>query len=89
MYLNAEKVLPKQLVREIQRYVDGVEVYIPKKSKTRFGWGERNGTRKQIAKRNQQIVAAFLRGESIPSLMDKYHLSYDSIRKIVSPYRKE
>lgn len=66
MYLNAEKVLPKQLVREIQRYVDGVEVYIPKKSKTRFGWGE-----------------------SIPSLMDKYHLSYDSIRKIVSPYRKE
>lgn len=89
MYLNAEKVLPKHLLQEIQRYVQGVEVYIPKKSEARMGWGERNGTRKQIAKRNQEIVSEFLQGESIHSLMERYHLGYDSIRKIVSSYRKE
>jgi Mor family transcriptional regulator len=82
MYVDAEKVLPKHLLPQVQQYVQGVELYIPKKPETRMGWGERNGSRRQIAER-------FLKGESIHSLMETYHLGYDSIRKIVSPYRKE
>ena len=54
-----------------------------------MGWGERNGTRKQIIERNNEIISRFRKGESIHSLMEKYHLGYDSIRKIVSPYRKK
>jgi Mor family transcriptional regulator len=89
MYVNAEKVLPKYLLRQIQQYVQGVELYIPKQPETRMGWGERNGTRRKITERNREIVDEFLQGKSIHALMEKYHLGYDSIRKIVSPYRKE
>lgn len=89
MYVNAKRVLPKHLLREIQKYVQGVEVYIPQKPEARMGWGERNGTRKQIIERNNEIISRFRKGESIHSLMEKYHLGYDSIRKIVSPYRKK
>ena len=89
MYVNAEKVLPKHLLRQVQQYVQGVELYIPKQPETRMGWGERNGSRRQIMERNKEIAERFLKGESIHSLMETYHLGYDSIRKIVSPSRKE
>lgn len=89
MYLNAEDVLPDHLLDEIQEYVQGVEIYIPKKPETRLRWGERNGTRKYIAQRNKEIVKRYRQGESIYSLMEGYHLGYDSIRKIVSASGKE
>lgn len=89
MYLKAQDVLPEDLLAEIQKYVQGVELYIPKRPEARLGWGELNGTRQQICKRNREIAARYRRGESIPSLMERYHLGYDSIRKIISAYRKE
>ncbi len=89
MYVKAEDVLPEALLAEIQEYVQGVEIYIPKRPETRLGWGERNGTRQLIRRRNREIVRRYAQGESIPSLMERYHLSYDSIRKIVSAGRKE
>jgi len=84
MYVNAEEVLPESLLEAIQEYVQGVELYIPKRPGERLGWGEVNGTRKQIYQRNREIVKRAAKGESIPSLMEEYHLSYDSIRKIIS-----
>lgn len=89
MYFNAEDILPDHLLDEIQEYVQGVEIYIPKRANARLGWGERNGTREYIAKRNREIVRRFCQGESIHTLMQRYHLGYDSIRKIVSAHRKE
>lgn len=89
MYVNAEDILPEHLLDAIQEYVQGVEIYIPKKPDSRLGWGERNGTKKYIAQRNKDIVRRFRQGESIHSLMERYHLGYDSIRKIVSAHRKE
>ncbi|HHT43184.1 MAG TPA: hypothetical protein GX014_07280 [Firmicutes bacterium] len=89
MYVKAEDVLPEALLEEIQEYVQGVEIYIPKKPETKLGWGELNGTRRLIRRRNQEIVQRYNKGESIASLMESYHLSYDSIRKIISANRKE
>ncbi|HAI52095.1 MAG: CD3324 family protein [Limnochordia bacterium] len=89
MYVKAEEVLPADLLAEIQEYVQGVELYIPKRPEARLGWGERNGARQQIRSRNREIAERYQRGESIASLMERYHLSYDSIRKIVSSGRKE
>lgn len=89
MYVKAEDVLPETLLEAIQEYVQGVELYIPKRPEERLGWGEVNGTRHQIYKRNSEIARKAAQGESIHSLMEQYHLSYDSIRKIISASRKE
>ncbi len=89
MYVRAEDVLPETLLEAIQEYVQGVELYIPKRPEERLGWGEVNGTRLQIHKRNNEIARRAAGGESIHTLMEQYHLSYDSIRKIISAHRKK
>jgi len=89
MYVKAEDVLPETLLEAIQEYVQGVELYIPKRPEEKLGWGEVSGTRIQIQKRNREIAQRFERGESIHSLMERYHLSYDSIRKIISTHREK
>ncbi|NMB02722.1 MAG: hypothetical protein GX971_14585 [Firmicutes bacterium] len=89
MYLKAEEVLPEDLLNELQKYVQGVELYIPKRPEEKLRWGERNGTRQQMRKRNLEIARRYQQGESIHSLMERYHLGYDSIRKIISTNRKE
>ncbi len=88
MYVNAEKVLPPHLLRQIQQYVQGAEIYIPKEPESRVRWGENSGSRRHINQRNEDIIHRFRRGESIASLMEHYHLGYDSIRKIVQSHRK-
>jgi hypothetical protein len=42
-YVNATDVLPKILIEEIQRYVDGQLLYIPRKNENSLSWGEKNG----------------------------------------------
>jgi len=83
VYLNAEDVLPPRLLRQVQEYVQGQELYIPKGSEERAGWGQRNGTKRRLELRNQEIRHRYAAGEHIHSLMDAYYLGYDSIRKIV------
>ena len=55
-YVNAEGVLPKKLVEEIQKYVDGQLIYIPRKSENSLLWGEKNGTKEKLAERNQMCI---------------------------------
>lgn len=85
-YCNAEEVLPRHLLAEIQKYVQGVQIYVPKRTGSRLGWGERNGQRTQLYQRNKQIRIEFRTGITIEELMCRYHLGYESIRKIV--YRR-
>ena len=47
-YVNAEDVLPKMLVEEIQKYVDGQLLYIPRKNGRSLSWGEKNGTKEKM-----------------------------------------
>ncbi len=89
MYRNAELILPCDLLREVQKYVEGQEIYIPKRSQTRLGWGEMNGTRAFLTERNRSILHAYQRGASIDQLMAEYHLGYDSVRKILRKARRE
>ena len=35
-YINAEDVLPKNLIDEIQKYIDGQLMYIPRKNEKRI-----------------------------------------------------
>jgi Mor family transcriptional regulator len=82
-YIRAESTLPPYLIEEIQKYVEGVQIYIPRKDGEHLGWGEKNGTRDRLRLRNREIRQRRAAGESVASLADSYHLSVDSIRKIL------
>ena len=85
-YKKATDVLPDHLLQEIQEYVEGCLIYIPKKSE-KAGWGKLSGSRQMIDKRNKTIQLLFKQGEPIENLAKQFHLEEDTIRKIV--YRKK
>ena len=74
-YVNADEVLPEDLIREIQKYVDGKVLYIPRRSEKAMGWGEKNGAKNRLAKRNKEIVSRFNSGETIAELGKMFFLS--------------
>lgn len=88
-YKNGKQILPERLLEELQAYVQGELIYIPRKGENRAGWGENNGTRKALRKRNREIFIRYKEGFSIDELMDMYNLSEDSIRKIILKTSKE
>ena len=85
-YVKAEEVLPKHLVEEIQKYVDGKLLYIPRKGGNSFSWGEKSGTRERMAKRNQTIVERYNAGETVETLSREFYLSEKRIRGILREY---
>ena len=88
-YKNGKDVLPCELLQELQKYIQGELIYIPKEDNTRAKWGENNGTRKLIRKRNQEIHRLYVKGLQVQDLVLLYHLSEDSIRKIISKMSQE
>lgn len=82
-YKNGKDILPPSLLRQLQDYIQGEIVYIPKKEQKRAGWGENNGTRQIMERRNREIYQMYSMGSSMGDLIRKYHLSEDSIRKII------
>ena len=85
-YINAEEVLPKDLIEEIQKYIDGQLMYIPRKNENALSWGEKNGTKEKLAERNQMIVNRFYSGETITELGQAYYLSEKRIQGIIHEY---
>ncbi|MFQ9548404.1 MAG: CD3324 family protein [Lachnospiraceae bacterium] len=47
-YRKAEEILPRELIEVIQQYVDGENIYIPRKLEHRKGWGERTQARQEL-----------------------------------------
>jgi Mor family transcriptional regulator len=82
-YIKAHSIFPEDLLKEIQKYVQGELVYIPNPEGVRKKWGEKSGYNKILSQRNDQIYKKFREGVSIDQLSDDYSLSYDSIKKIV------
>ena len=82
-YIKAEEILPEDLIRQIQEYVDGVYIYIPRKPGTRHKWGQETNYKAELNNRNTSIRNDFAEGASIPCLSQKYHLSEKSIRRIL------
>ena len=85
-YKKGVEVLPARLLTEIQEYVEGSLIYIPKKS-GKAGWGYVSGARADLDKRNARIIALYEQGETIESLADRFHLGEDTIKKII--YKKK
>lgn len=82
-YVKAADVLPSELIVEIQKYVQGGTIYIPKSEGSHQKWGARSGARKSNAERNLRIKQDFRNGTSIAELAEEYFLSTESIKKIV------
>lgn len=82
-YKKADTVLPKELLDEIQKYVQGEYLYIPKSEGTKKGWGVKSGAREELVRRNNEIRKSFKEGASIDDLAEAYYLSFNTIKKIV------
>lgn len=85
-YKNASHVLPDKLLKEIQKYVAGEVIYIPKPEEKKK-WGEGSGARQFYKERNEKIQEDYQKGMTMDELMEKYALSLESIRRII--YRKK
>lgn len=85
-YVNAEDVLPKHLVEEIQRYVDGQLLYIPRKMENSLAWGEKKGTKEELLKRNQEIIDYYKDGHTVEELSKLFFLSEKRIRGIIHEF---
>ncbi|EMS69854.1 CD3324 family protein [Ruminiclostridium cellobioparum] len=83
-YLKAQNVLPKEVITIIQEFIDGEFIYIPRKDGQQRAWGEKSGARNSLKERNRQIYAEYIKGVPINSLISKYYLSEQSIRRIIS-----
>ena len=83
IYKNGKEILPADLLAELQNYVQGELIYIPKKEADRAGWGEVNGTRSSIRMRNHEIFSLYRDGLPVAEIIKRFHLSEDSVRKII------
>ncbi len=85
-YINANIVLPKELIKEIQKYVNGINLYIPKVPQAKCVC---SSYKLELSKRNQEIYAMFLHGEKVSKLATKYFLSEKSIYRILGEMKKK
>ena len=83
-YKNAKEVLPDYLINEIQKYVNGEIIYIPKHEENKIKWGTKNGSRKKYDTRNGEIRALRDTGLTVEEISGRYFLSTDSVKKILS-----
>lgn len=82
-YRKAEEILPMEIIELIQQYVDGENIYIPRKSSYRRAWGTGTQIKQELSKRDKQIYADYLAGSNIAELACKYYLSEKSIQRIL------
>ena len=82
-YIKADEVLPKNIIKIIQQYIDGENIYIPKKEGSRAGWGEKTGTKSELYQRNTLIYRDYLNGEATSVLASRYYLSDKTIQRII------
>lgn len=82
-YVKAETILPDNLVREIQKYIQGEYLYIPSQPEKRKKWGENSGSREYIRSRNEAIRSMYKSGYAITNLAEEFFLSIESIKKII------
>lgn len=85
-YVSAGKVLPEELIRQIQQYVQGEYIYIPVRYKTMTG--SVTDYKVELQKRDTHIYTKYLEGFDRHQLAELYSLSESSIRRIIIKQRK-
>ena len=85
-YKNAVKILPPDLIEQLQQYVQGEYLYIP--IKEREVHSNMTDYALEVQKRDEHIYTNHLQGVSNAELAHKYALSESSIRRVISKERK-
>lgn len=88
-YHNGDSILPMELITEIQKYIDGVYLYIPRKAGNRKSWGEVNHSRNRNCERNAEIFRRYHEGVSVKELSRLYFLSEKTIYSILSKLKNQ
>lgn len=88
-YINAKEVLPEELVRILQDYVQGCYLYIPKGEEQQVKDADQTRYGIELEKRDRHIYERYLEGWGVRSIADKYHLSESSVRRIVLKQRQQ
>ncbi|WP_010291958.1 CD3324 family protein [Clostridium senegalense] len=86
-YVRIDRILPDDLIKEIQKYIQGEYIYIPSLPEKRKRWGEKSKSRDYLKARNEKILNQYIGGQSISNLAEEFFLSDSSIKKIV--YKKD
>ena len=83
-YINANDILPLELINEIQKYVQGVNLYIPKIPKKKSD----SSYKYELYERNKEIYELFQSGKKVSELAKMYYLSDKSIYRILGQMKK-
>lgn len=86
-YKKGIAILPTELVKQIQEYVDGECIYIPRVSDNRKKWGEKTNSINTLDERNADIYIKYKNGVSVKQLSEEYYISPQGIYKIISKYK--
>ena len=82
-YRKAEEILPMEIIELIQKYVDGENIYIPRKENQRKEWGSNTTIHQELGQRHLQMVTDYKNGYKDQELAVKYFLSIKSIQRIL------
>lgn len=88
-YKKATHILPPDLLKKVQEYVEGEAIYIPKIESHKEEWGSRTNTRRDLEERNARIYADYLEGQSAETLAEDYYLSVKSIQRIIGQEKRK
>ncbi|MDR1701446.1 MAG: DNA-binding response regulator [Sporomusaceae bacterium] len=83
-YIKADCVLPYALLAEVQQYIDGDYIYIPRKAENRKRWGERKNTREELDRRTRAILEQYQNGTAVAEKARQCFLSSKTVYKILS-----
>lgn len=88
-YVRAQEIFPEDLLKQIQNYVDGEYIYIPRREERKCSWGEKSRGREELDARNASIYAEYLLGHTVHELAARYFLSEKSIRRIILEVKRK
>lgn len=83
-YVKAQDVLPEEIIKILQKYIDGKYIYIPKREDNHKSWGENSGIKKELKLRDSEIYKKYVNGATVSELSTQYYLSEKSIRRIIT-----
>ncbi len=81
-YENAKDILPSDILKQVQKFIQGTLIYIPSDG-SRKSWGEVSGYKHILNQRNRDIRNKFVEGASANELAEQFYLAPETIKKIV------
>ncbi len=87
-YIRGCDILPHDLLRAVQQYIDGAYLYIPRRKAGKLPWGANTGITQALLARNRDIIAKRQAGYSVAALAEEYYLSSKTIYKIIGAAKR-